>query len=293
MTTDHNKKFIEKHNLNIEDQEWVESLRKSGGKPIKMCPELLCEDLWANDPVVINRDILARAVTTKEGNELLIKLVPTSNKVHAMGVTPKGFEQYFAMELLLDDTVQCVTLYGIAGSGKTFLSMAVALHKVNEGKFDSIHLLKPVSHVGKTTGFLPGGQHDKLSPFLASMTQHLDKIIGPNSSQELIDAVNEEGVEYQRGRNYENSILIIDEAQNMSKHEMLTLVTRICENSRIIICGDTSQVDEYKLKQENGLTMLIKEFRESMDHDIADVELFSSKRLGVSLKAVNRLSHLV
>jgi PhoH-like ATPase len=274
-----------------QDQSWVEELRKSGGQPIELCLQLQCEDLWVNDPVVINKDILARIVANNKGG-LMIKVVPSNKKVHALGVTPRGFEQFFAMDLLLDKTVQCVTLWGIAGSGKTFLCMAAALHMVNEGNFDNIHLLKPVSHVGKTTGFLPGTQEEKLSPFLASMTQHLDKIVGPHNSQELVDSVTEEGVEYQRGRNYENCILIIDEAQNMSKHEMLTMLTRVCENSRIFICGDTSQVDEYKLKLDNGITMVLETFRKQMDHDIADVRFHKSERKGISLKAVERLSDL-
>lgn len=286
---DHNRKFIEANKVYVENYEWLNRLRHSATEkgviqPIEMCTELLCEDLWVNDAVVINGDVLARVLPDGQ-----IRLVRTKN-VNALGVTPRGFEQYFAMDLLLDKDVQCVTLWGIAGSGKTFLALAAALHLVNKGAYDSVHLLKPVSPLGRTSGYLPGTAEEKLSPVLASMTQHLEKIMGQHNSEELVNAVQEEGVEYQRGRNYENSILIIDEAQNMNRHEMLTMLTRLHESSKIFICGDTSQVDDGRIRAKNGLGMVIEEFRQKQDTLIADVQFFKSERKGISLLAVERLT---
>jgi predicted ribonuclease YlaK len=129
----------------------------------------------------------------------------------------------------------------------------------------------------------------KLAPLLASMTQHLEGLMGQRL--DIKDQIHIQAVEYQRGMNYENSIIIIDEAQNLSEHEMFTLLTRACETSKIFICGDLTQCDDRGIKknENSGLRMVINRLREADDEIIADVQFHKSHRKGISLLCVDRL----
>jgi predicted ribonuclease YlaK len=289
VTTDHQHRFIQHYWCDYDNYDWVVQLREAKGEILPLPEDLLGRGFRVNDPIVFNGNTLARVRQLRPG-VLGVSLVPTG-KMNFCGLEPRGFEQNFAFELLLDPTVQCVTLWGIAGSGKTTLALAAAIHQCRAGKYhEGIHLMKPVAYVGKSTGLLPGELDQKIAPFLASMTQHLEALMG----QRVSVPIHCQAIEYQRGANYTNGIIIIDEGQNLNEHEMFTLLTRVGEGAKVIICGDLTQVDDrdIKKKRSSGLSMVLNNFRKSWDEDIADVQFFKSERRGISLKAVLRLSDM-
>lgn len=146
---------------------------------------------------------------------------------------------------------------GFPGSGKTYIAVAKALDLLcNENKkFEKIVLIKPIIEADEKIGYLPGSLDEKIAPYIYSINYIFQKIISKEVFNKLIE---NEYIEvlvlaYMRGINIDNSIVICDEAQNMSIHQMKTLLTRIGENSKFILIGDLEQSDKYKKKEETGL----------------------------------------
>lgn len=184
-------------------------------------------------------------------------------------IVPRNAEQKMAMELLMDPSVKLVTLIGKAGSGKTLISLASALHHViNEHKaYNRILISRPVQPMGRDIGFLPGDIEEKLQPWMQPLYDNLELLLGADYS--MIDMYKEQGIihveplTYIRGRSIPNSFIIIDEAQNLSAHEIKTIITRIGENSKIVLTGDIDQIDNpYVDFADNGLTHVVEKFKE-------------------------------
>lgn len=184
------------------------------------------------------------------------------------GITPKNSQQIMLMNLLLDDEISLVTISGKAGTGKTLLTMAAGLVLAEEEDFyDKIICTKPTVDMGKGIGFLPGDKDEKLGPYMQSYMDNLEVLFGGekgaqnalNGMQKFeIDALN-----YIRGRSIPRQFMIVDEAQNLSKHEIKTIVTRMGEGSKIIIMGDPNQIDHPFLDSiNNGLTHVVEAFKD-------------------------------
>lgn len=165
----------------------------------------------------------------------------------AWSVKPKNVEQKFAMDLLLDDSVQGVFLIGGAGTGKTFLACAAGMQKMYEERiFERIILTKPViAFGGQDIGFLPGGVDDKVDPIYANLIGHFEDLCEKN----MFKALREKGkivmepLAYIRGKSYAKSWIVIDEAQNLSPEDLKGLISRLGEGCKIILTGDPSQID--------------------------------------------------
>jgi len=184
-------------------------------------------------------------------------------------IIPRNAEQKMAMELLMDSSVKLVTLIGKAGSGKTLLSLASALHHViNEHKvYNRILISRPIQPMGRDLGFLPGSVEEKLAPWMQPLYDNLELLLGADYN--MIEMYKEQGIihveplTYIRGRSIPNSFILIDEAQNLSAHEVKTIITRIGENSKIVLTGDIDQVDNpYVDFADNGLTHIVEKFKE-------------------------------
>lgn len=219
----------------------------------------------------------------------------------AWGVKTKGNEQTLALNALLDDNVKLVVLMGPSGCGKTFLSLAAGLEKtVEKKKYEQLLVSKPVVPVGKQdVGFLPGTLDEKLMQWFGSIFDNLEALAkykntrGKNYWQELknLDAVDFLPLHSIRGRSINNKFIILDECQNMSPHEIKTFVSRIGENTKVVIMGDPSQIDApYLDAKNNGLVYLLEAFENDEESEqFFSVCYFSQSQRSQISKAANRL----
>ena len=187
------------------------------------------------------------------------------------GVHPRNKEQSFAFDLLFDNDIPLVSLIGKAGSGKTLMAIAAGLEQtlgLKEGQYRRIIISRPVQPLGKDIGFLPGSMHDKMMPWLKPIQDNIQHIMGDDrtmlSSYVERGKIEIEALTYIRGRSISNAFVIIDEAQNLTAHEVKTIITRIGENTKIVLTGDIEQIDNvYTNETSNGLTYAVEKFKES------------------------------
>jgi PhoH-like ATPase len=195
-----------------------------------------------------------------------------SYKKGIWGVRPKNKEQNFALDLLMNPDIPLVTIIGKAGSGKTLLALAAGLQQcfgatANDSHYSRVIVTKPVEPVGKDIGFLPGSMEEKMLPWLAPIQDNLKNLMG--NDKITLDMYMDEGkieieaMTFIRGRSIANAFIIIDEAQNMTKHEIKTVLTRVGEGTKIVLTGDIEQIDNVYLDETtNGLTYVIDRFKE-------------------------------
>lgn len=188
------------------------------------------------------------------------------DKINASGITPRNAEQIFALDALMNDNYKLVSLSSLAGSGKSLLALAAALE--NKKAYRQIFLAKstvPLSN--KDLGFLPGDLKEKLDPYMQSFYDNLGVISEAKPSIKLKELLEQEKIiisplAYIRGRSLNKIIFIIDEAQNLTPHEIKTIITRAGEGTKIIFLGDIHQIDHpYLDAQSNGLTYLIDKMK--------------------------------
>ena len=180
------------------------------------------------------------------------------------GVTSKNLEQKCALELLSDNEVPLVTLVGAAGTGKSFLAIASALKMINEGIYDKIVVMKPLIPVGgKDIGALPGDKFEKISAWLGPIKDNIDQILGSKSMtadnmfEEMVreGMIEVEAMAFIQGRSIANAIILLDECQNITPREARMVVERCGKNSKVILLGDPSQVENsYLDARSNGLS---------------------------------------
>ena len=188
------------------------------------------------------------------------------------GLKSRNKEQTFALDLLGDAEVPIVTLVGKAGCGKTLLAIAAGLDQVLEqNRYKKLIVSRPVQPLGKDIGYLPGTMEEKMRPWLMPIQDNLDFLMnGKKSTMEIFfedGTIEIEALTYIRGRSISNAFIIIDEAQNLSVHELKTIVTRVGENTKIILTGDIEQIDNtYLDSTSNGLSYAVEKFK---DHNIA------------------------
>ncbi|MBM7615565.1 PhoH family protein [Alkaliphilus hydrothermalis] len=186
------------------------------------------------------------------------------------GIKGKNLEQRMALEALLDDEVRIVTLTGRAGTGKTLLALVAGLYQTNDlKKYQKLLITKPVIPVGRDIGYLPGDKDEKLRPWVQPIYDNLELILGTKTISKLEDTlvgmnrIEIEAMTYIRGRSIPNQFVIIDEAQNLTKHEIKTLITRVGEGTKIVLMGDTDQIDHPYLDSVcNGLSYTVSKLKE-------------------------------
>lgn len=184
-------------------------------------------------------------------------------------ISARNAQQRMAMELLLSDDIPLVTLTGKAGTGKTLLALAAGLLKVeDERKYKKLLIARPVVPMGKDIGFLPGEKDDKLRPWMQPVYDNLEYLFDTKKTGDIdkimagLANIQVEALTYIRGRSIPGQFIIVDEAQNLSRHEVKTIISRVGEGSKIVLMGDPGQIDHpYLDAASNGLSHVVERFK--------------------------------
>lgn len=215
------------------------------------------------------------------------------------GLRPRNKEQYFALDALLDNDIKLVTLIGKAGTGKTLLAIAAGLRKVtDEQAYGKLVVSRPIFPMGRDIGYLPGTVEEKLNPWMRPIFDNVEHLMGVSTAdkrvgrgaQELIDMgiIEIEPLTYIRGRSLPNLFLIVDEAQNLTPHEVKTIMTRVGEGTKIVLTGDPYQIDNpYVDSESNGLTYVVSKFKGQPI--AATISMFKGERSALAELAANIL----
>jgi PhoH-like ATPase len=187
--------------------------------------------------------------------------------VEGLKIKPRNKEQKFALWGLTSEDVKLMTVTGLAGSGKTFIALMAALAQIEAGRYDRLVITRNVEPVGRDMGFLPGTIEEKMEPWLAPIMDNMrTHFKNPLKFEEMKEngRIEIAPLAYIRGRTFTNSFVLVDESQNASIHELKTIITRIGDGSKIVLIGDTDQIDTpYINKQTNGLSIVAKKMRAS------------------------------
>ena len=216
---------------------------------------------------------------------------------HPWGLSARNLQQHFALELLLREDIKLVTMLGQAGTGKTLLALAVGLQlAAEEKKYRRIMVSRPIMPLGKDIGYLPGSKDEKLSSWMQPVSDNLQFLVDPklehsgDKVQYLYDTgvVEVEAVTYIRGRSLPKLFIIIDEAQNLTPHEVKTVVSRAGEDAKVVLTGDAYQIDNpYLDASSNGLTYVVERFKEQAIH--GHITLAKSERSELASLAADLL----
>lgn len=189
------------------------------------------------------------------------------------GIRPLNKEQQYAMDILMDEKVKVVTLVGIAGTGKTLLALAAGLEKtVEQNTYKRLVACRPILPMGRDLGYLPGDIEEKLMPWMQPIFDNMELLLAASGGQEDIKknlhelksmgVLQLEALTYIRGRSLPNQYLIVDEAQNLTPHEIKTVITRAGEGTKVVLTGDPYQIDNpYVDSSSNGLTYVVEKFK--------------------------------
>jgi PhoH-like ATPase len=192
--------------------------------------------------------------------------------VRRYGIAPRSLEQRMAFELLLDDRITLVTLIGRAGTGKTLLALACGLSKVlGEERYNKLLVSRPIMPLGQDIGYLPGTKDDKLAHWMGPIFDNLGFLLGAEEKDpdEVIrrliaeERVTMEALTYIRGRSISKQYMIVDEAQNLTPHEIKTIISRAGSDTKVVLTGDPQQIDNpYLDASSNGLTYVVERMRD-------------------------------
>lgn len=238
------------------------------------------------------KSAIAKCQSTLKGNVL----VPIAKIEQAFKLRPRNKEQSFSLDLLFDPDIKLLTLVGPSGTGKTLLALAAGLAQMKglgnpdeQARYDKFIVTRPVQPVGKDIGFLPGTMEEKMEPWIAPIRDNLNFLMGgkrsrPRKNQQGVERPHKEdgsylslmqekglieieAITFIRGRSIPHAFIVIDEAQNLSMHELKTIVTRVGDGTKIVLTGDIEQIDNVHVDTyTNGLTYAVERFK---DHSIA------------------------
>jgi PhoH-like ATPase len=208
------------------------------------------------------------------GRQVAPDKVKVVRKQYPWDLASRNKEQSYAIDLIMDKNIDLVTLIGQAGTGKSLIVLACALELVLSRKeYDKFIIYRPIQPVGNDIGYLPGTMEEKLAPWFGAIMDNFELLFSNKNNgdwkRELEmyqkkGKIEMEAITYIRGRSIPNTIILVDECQNLSKEEVKTILTRAGENTKIILTGDLDQIDNSGLDAvNNGLTNVIEKFRTS------------------------------
>ena len=238
---------------------------------------------------------------TRYGGSNILKALNIPEDFHIGHVAPRNKEQRMALELLCDPTVKLVTLVGGAGTGKTLLALAAGLYEIFERKhYEKLLVSRPIVPLGNDIGYLPGGKNDKLQSWMQPIFDNLEFLLEGtnddprhNPERQMSNLMNKgtlqlEAITYIRGRSIPEHFVIIDEAQNLTPHEVKTIISRAGENTKVVLTGDPQQIDNpYLDASSNGLSVVTEQFKNEKIH--GHVTLRKSERSELAALAARLL----
>jgi PhoH-like ATPase len=215
----------------------------------------------------------------------------------AWNIAPRSATQRMAFELLLDDNIQLVTLVGRAGTGKTLMAIAAGLQRIIKDKrYEKMLVSRPIMPLGRDIGYLPGDKDEKLTAWMGPIFDNLKYLLqgryspNPLTREQLFeqDIVELEALTYIRGRSIANMFVIVDEAQNLTPHEVKTIISRVGEGTKMVLTGDPQQIDNpYLDASSNGLTYCVERLKNASI--CGHIMLTKSERSALADLAAERL----
>lgn len=230
------------------------------------------ESPYVNQYIYDDTDEFAARIVDVSEDKVTILNKKVAELMHkkAWGITPRDIQQGMALDALLDPTIDMVTLTGPAGSGKTLVCLAAALEQsLEKGLYDKIIVTRSTPEIAESIGFLPGTEEEKMAPWLAAISDSLEALHKNDhdrtgSIEYIIEKANIQfkSLNFMRGRSIQNAIVILDEAQNLTSSQLKTIITRMGENSKLLILGNLSQIDSnYLTPITSGLTTVVEKFK--------------------------------
>lgn len=221
----------------------------------------------------------------------LVKITPQGS---VWGISPRNKEQACVFDALFDENVKLVTLIGGAGTGKTLLAAAAGISQLlDTHSYRRVLMSRPIVPMGRDLGFLPGDINDKMRPWMAPLQDNLDLLFSEKGSNYLEmyrdqGIIEVEALTYIRGRSIPRSYIIVDECQNLTRHEIKTIITRVGEGSKVVLTGDILQIDNPFIDSvDNGLSYVIEKFKN--DPIAAHITLHKGERSELASKAAELL----
>ena len=238
------------------------------GEPF--CLEEQKVKLYPNQFLLLkNKEANKSAICRFTNYQTPLRKVNKYKKIWGLGARNK--EQQYAMDLLFDRNIHIMSLTGPAGTGKTLLATACALEQVinttsASGGYDKLIITRPVQPMGRDIGFLPGTLEEKMLPWIAPIRDNLEHLFGDRTALDMQveqGTIEIEAMTYIRGRSIANAFMIVDEAQNLTAHELKTIITRVGHGTKLVLTGDIQQIDNsYVDSVSNGLTHAVEKFKE-------------------------------
>ena len=243
-----------------------QNLKENNKKILTKIKKLLPRPFYENEFFCLKHNSQSFLGTYAGGKILKVK---TSDEISSglAFVKERNREQLYAINLLNDDKIPLVSITGLAGSGKTYLTLLAGIEGLHSGRYRRIVITRNVQPVGRDIGFLPGDMNDKMMPWMAPIMDNFRQGLKDNDLT-YFNAMKDKGdieiapLAFMRGRTFADTFLIMDEAQNCTIHELKTVITRMGENSKIVLLGDIDQIDTpYIDSDSNGLTIVSEKFK--------------------------------
>ena len=253
-------------------------------------PESYIEDFYDKQDIYLDESLLEEDCDCLYNNQFIMLTSETDPKKTALaffksyaepirevvghkngvwGVQARNKEQKFALDMLMNPDLPLISVIGKAGSGKSLISLAAGLEQVvgAETRYKRLIVSRPVQPMGKDIGFLPGDMQEKMIPWLMPIQDNLQYLMGDDrATLEMYvekGTIEIEALTYIRGRSISNAFIIIDECQNLSAHEIKTIITRVGENTKIVFTGDIEQIDNvYVDATTNGLSYVVEKMKD-------------------------------
>lgn len=244
--------------------------------------EAIDAPMYPNHIFILKSDLRKSVIVRYDHDQQKVVRVRDEKDPGPWKLKPRNKEQNFALDLLMNRDIQLVTLVGSAGTGKTLLAIVAGLGQVMDTQvYKKLIVTRPIQPLGNDLGYLPGTMEEKMTPWIAPIIDNLKTLTGKDDymlSQWIDKGILEiEAITYIRGRSIPDTFMIIDEAQNLSVHELKTIITRAGTNTKIVLTGDIEQIDNRSVDATtNGLTYAVEKFK---DHSIAaHVSLIKGER---------------